>query len=326
MSKWKEYLTYDPIPPLLLTKSKELQYVISKDILEKEVENIEFLWKLDSANRILKKQRENGAWKYPGGKKDIRTQENYNQLETYRQFGLLVELYKFNILHPSMKKAAEYLFSFQTDEGDFRGIYGTQYSPNYSAGIIELLIKAGYEKDQRTEKCLKWLLSMRQDDGGWVIPIQTYKIKWQDAVTSEEVLQPIKKKPFSYMVTGIVLRAFAAHSIYRRKSEIKVAGKLLLSRFFERDNYSGRGDKSYWTKFTFPFWFTDLLSSLDSLFYLGFTISHTQIRKALDWFKSNQKEDGSWDLKLLKGAQIKDYKLWISYLICMNFKRYLIEL
>jgi hypothetical protein len=322
LSKWKEYLNYDPIPPLLLTNSKELQYVISKDILEKEVEDIDFLWKLDNAYKILKKQRENGAWKYPGGKKDIRTQENYNQLETYRQFGLLVELYKFNILHPSMKKAAEYLFSFQTDEGDFRGIYGTQYSPNYTAGIIELLIKAGYEKDQRTEKCLEWLFSKRQDDGGWVIPIQTYKIKWQDAVTSKEVLQPIKKKPFSCMVTGVVLRAFAAHSKYRKKSEVRVAGELLLSRFFKKDNYSGRGDKSYWTKFTFPFWFTDLLSSLDSLFYLGFTIKHPQIQKALDWFQSEQQSNGGWNLKLLKGAKIQDYKLWIAYLICMTFKRY----
>ena len=46
-----------------------------------------------------------------------------------------------------LEKAAEFLFQRQTTEGDFRGIYGTQYSPNYSAAIMELLIKSGYSDD-----------------------------------------------------------------------------------------------------------------------------------------------------------------------------------
>jgi hypothetical protein len=322
LDEWKNQLKFDPIPSLLLTKSNSLLYSIKKDLLEEDMGSIEQLWELSDAQRILKKQQKDGSWKYPGGKKDIRSRENYNQLETYRQLGFLVELYRFNNTHPSIKKAAEFLFSFQTEEGDFRGIYGTQYSPNYSAGILELLIKSGYENDFHVKNCLKWLLSIRQDDGGWDLPIRTNNAKWLDAVNSNKVLKPITHKPFSYMVTGVVLRAFAAHSKYRENSEIKHAGELLMSKFFNRDNYRERGDKSYWTKFTYPFWFTDLISSLDSLFYLGFTKGNTQIKKALDWFKSEQQEDGSWNLKLLKGAQIKDYRLWINYLICRTLKRY----
>lgn len=320
MKGWRNHLNFDPIPPILKTTSKALQYFVKTEILEEDFGSR--IWDLEDAQKILKKQQKNGSWKYPSKKEDIQTQENYNQLETYRQLGFLVELYNFNNKHNSIKKAAEYLFSFQTKEGDFRGIYGTQYSPNYSAGILELLIKIGYENDQRTEKCLKWLLSVRQDDGGWVIPIQTSKVKWQDAVTSEEVLQPNRKKPFSYMVTGIVLRAFAAHSKYQKHPEIRLAGELLLSRFFKRDNYPARGDISYWTKFTFPFWFTDLLSSLDTLHFIGFNKEHPQISIAFDWFVKKQEFDGSWNLKLLKGAQIKDYKLWINYIICRTFKMY----
>ncbi|MFX1498118.1 MAG: hypothetical protein ACFFBH_11370 [Promethearchaeota archaeon] len=323
MSGWRKHLNFDPIPILLTTTSRALLCFVKTELVEeKDLGSIEQIWELEEAQKILKKQQKNGAWKYSSRKEDIQTQENYNQLETYRQLGYLVELYKFKKSQPSIKKAAEYLFSFQTDEGDFRGIYGTQYSPNYSAGILEILIKAGYENDQRTKKCLNWLLSMRQNDGGWVIPIQTYRIKWQDAVTSKEILQPIKNKPFSYMVTGVILRAFAAHSKYRRKSEVRLAGELLLSRFFERDNYPARGDKSYWTKFTFPFWFTDLLSSLDSLYFIGFNKEHPQISRALKWFIKEQGTDGNWNLKLLKGARIKDYKLWINFVICRTFKRY----
>jgi len=322
MNEWISRLNFDPIPPLLETTNTALLYFIKTELLEENLGSLKEIWELEEAQKILKKQQNDGSWKYPSGKKDIRSQENYNQLETYRQLGFLVELYKFNNTHTSIKKAAEYLFSFQTVEGDFRGIYGTQYSPNYSAGILELLIKAGYENDRRTEKCLEWLLSIRQDDGGWVIPIRTYKIKWQDAVVSEEVLQPNTNKLFSYMVTGVVLRAFAAHFKYQKHPEVKLAGELLLSRFFERDNYPDRGDISYWTKFTFPFWFTDLLSSLDSLYFIGFNKEHPQIGRAFDWFVTKQESDGTWNLQLLKGAQIKDYKSWVNYIICRTFKRY----
>ena len=322
MDEWRKQFKFDPIPPLILTKSKALLYYIRHDLLEEDVGSIKQLWELDEAQKILKKQQTDGSWKYPSGKKDIRSQENYDQLETYRQLGFLVEIYGFNNTHASIKNAAEFLYSFQTNEGDFRGIYGNQYSPNYSAGILELLIKAGYQNDIRIEKSLNWLLSVRQDDGGWAVPIRTNNAKWQEVMNSKEPLQPNGVKPFSYMITGVVLRAFAIHSKYQKTPEIKLAGELLLSRFFENDKYPDRRDKSYWTKFTFPFWFTDLLSSLDSLYFIGFTKKHPKIEKAMEWFKSKQEDDGTWNLKLLKGAKIKDYNLWINYLICRTFKRY----
>jgi hypothetical protein len=92
---------------------------------------------------------------------NIRSQQNYNQIETYRIIGELVEKYSFNKSNNALLKAADFLFRFQTQEGDFRGIYGNQYSPNYSAAIMELLIKSGYENDPRIEKGFRWLLSSR---------------------------------------------------------------------------------------------------------------------------------------------------------------------
>ncbi|NIT57981.1 MAG: hypothetical protein GWN00_17660, partial [Aliifodinibius sp.] len=92
--------------------------------------------------------------------------------QTYKTMAELVEFYGLNKENEAIRKAATYLFSFQTEEGEFRGMYGNQYSPNYSASITEFLIKAGYE-DKRIEKSLNWLLKMRQDDGGWAIPLRT---------------------------------------------------------------------------------------------------------------------------------------------------------
>ncbi len=322
MDDWLKKLKYNPLPSLASTENKAILFFARRDLLSESDASIRNLWNLPEATKILGKQLDNGAWRYPSPKLDIRSIENYNQLETYRNLGYLIELYGFTREHPAINSAAEFMFSFQTGEGDFRGIYGTQYTPNYSAGIMELLIKAGYDNDSRIEKGFRWLLSIRQNDGGWDIPLRTVGAKFDRKALYSETIKPDLSKPFSYMVTGVVLRAFAAHEKYRKSKDAKAAGKLLMSRIFKSDNYPQRGDPSYWTKFTFPFWFTDLLSALGSLSLLGFTREEPQINKALEWLINKQQENGVWDLKLLKGKSVKDIKLWIVLVICRLLKRF----
>lgn len=321
MPEWHELLKYDPLPPLTNSKNPAILFFTNKYLLDNEDKSVETLWELPSALKLLGKQREDGSWLYPKSKKDIRSRENYNQLETYRILGELIEKFGFNRTHLAIPKAVDFLFSFQTDEGDFRGIYGTQYSPNYSSAILECLIKAGYENDPRIEKCFTWLLSVRQDDGGWAIPIRTVGAKWLDVMDKPDIIQPVRSKPFSHLVTGVVLRAFAAHPKYWTSKEANLAGKLLVSRLLKPDKYLDRRAKDYWTKFSWPFWWTDLLSALDSLYQLGFTRDDPQIQKALDWFVEYQEESGLWNVKLLK-TKDKDLKSWISLMICRTFKRY----
>ncbi len=68
--------------------------------------------------RILGKQLDNGAWKFPGGgKKHSRATEDYDQLETFRILRQLVEKYGLNKKHPAIKKAANYLFAQQRENG-----------------------------------------------------------------------------------------------------------------------------------------------------------------------------------------------------------------
>ncbi len=110
---------------------------------------------------------------------------------------LLVEKIGVDRQHPGLGAAVEFLLAAQSAEGDIRGIYGAQYSPNYTAGILELLVKAGYAEDERVDRAFTWLKDIRQDDGGW----------------------PDRSKPFSHLVTGVVLRALAAHPPNRRPSD-----------------------------------------------------------------------------------------------------------
>jgi len=321
MENWRQELRVDPVPVLISSNNRAVAYFTSRDLLDEKVEPIEILWELPEAKKILRKQQEDGSWKYPGGGKEhLRSQEDYNQLETYRILGVLVEKYGLNNKHHAIRNAAEFLFTRQTYEGDFRGIYGNQYSPNYSAGIMELLIKSGYDGYSRIEKGFEWLLSISQNDGGWAIPLRTIGGKYADIVKAATT-EPDLSKPFSHLVTGVVLRAFAASTNHSKSPEAATAGKLLASRFFKKDVYPDRNTPQYWESVSFPFWFTDIVSALDSLSLLGFTRDNPEIDSALGWLKRRQNDDGLFELKLLKNKG-EDLKFCICLAICRLFKRF----
>jgi len=321
MSRWQKVLNFDPIPALVSAENQAISFFTLRNLLNQKSEKIEVLWELPEPTKIIRKQQKNGSWIYRGGNLNLRSQEDYNQLETYRNLGVLVEKYGFSRKSHAIQKAAKYLFSCQTTDGDFRGIYGNQYSPNYSAGMMELLIKAGYSDDPRIEKGFQWLIFIRQNDRGWAIPFRTVKEKYDVETLRGEPLLSDRSKPFSHLVTGVVLRAFAAHPEYKNSTEAKIAGELLLSHLFQKDNYPDRKASLFWLGFSYPFWFTDLLSALDSLSRLGFPADRPEIRKALGWFVAKQQSNGLWKVKILKG-QDKDLHFWIDLAICRVFKRF----
>lgn len=293
-----------------------------RDLLDEDLNQEKHLWEMKQAKKLLNKQQDDGSWRYPNPKEDIRSLKGYNQVETFRNLAILVEKYLLNRKHPALEKAAEFLFGCQTAEGDFRGVYWNQYTPNYSAAFMELLIKAGYHHDSRIALGLDWLLSIRQDDGAWVIPFRTANLRIKETMSRPNPVQSDKSKPFSHMATGVVLRAFAAHPKFRKRSEIIEAAELLATRIFKADSYTDRKAPEFWTRFSFPFWFTDLLSTLDSLSRLGLTVDQPQIREGVDWFIEHQKKDGLWNLKIVRGGD-KSQNLWVSLVICRTLKRLL---
>ncbi|GAB6055863.1 hypothetical protein JCM15415_11790 [Methanobacterium movens] len=318
MMPWQKELKLNPVP-VLLKKNEAIKYFTLRDLLDKKVESIEILWELPAVKKSLKKQKSNGSWKYPSEGKI--SQVDYTQYQTYLILSELVEKYGLNKNHESLKKAADYLFEFQTDEGDFRGIYAKQYSTTYSPAIMEILIKAGYGDDPRIFKGFEWLLSIRQDDGGWALPFRTRGKNLGEAYQSREVIPADKSRPFSHVVTGMVLRAFAAHPHYRKSTAAKKAGELLISRFFMPDKYPDRKSKDFWERVSFPFLYTQIVAALDSLYYLGFSKSKPEIKNALNFLRQKQVENGTFDLKVTRGSD-KDLNYWICLSVCRLFKRY----
>ncbi|MBC8225402.1 hypothetical protein H8E65_12490 [Candidatus Bathyarchaeota archaeon] len=327
---WLDQLEHDPTRGMLSSDNAAISHFVRRDLLGEDVEPISRVWELPEVGKLLWKQRPDGSWRYPGKRSVSYPPHHYELVETFKRFRFLVERYQLTRDHPVAEKAAEYLFSCQTGEGDIRGMIGNQYATYYTGAIMAHLIEAGYAEDPRIEGGFRWLLSMRQDDGGWTIPILTHKLDRETSyrLTSEEAdpLEPDRSKPFSHNWTDMVLRAFAAHPRYRLSPEARAAGALLKSRFFKPDAYSSYRAASYWVRFAF--WWPNLLTSLDSLSRMGFTKDDPDIEAALDWLVEHQQPDGLWNITYVGGKSAPDNqvnrerRLWVSLAVARIFKRF----
>lgn len=317
---WESHLCFDALSPLINSGNKAIALFACRDLKGRSLQ-VQDLWQEKEVQSIIKKQLPDGSWKYPNPPGNG-AEGNFNQYQTFKNLGILIEKYGFDKTHPAIQNTAEYLFSVQTDAGDFRGIYDKQYTPNYTAAIAELLIKAGYSGDRRIKRVFNWLLATRQLDGGWALPFRTQGYNIDVTYSHPTTIQPDFSKPFSHMVTGVILRAFAAHPQNRNVPEARQAGRLLLGSLFNKDSYPDRGTRKYWLRFVFPFCYTDIISALDSLSLLGFSEKEPQIEKALNWFVEQQQLSGLWDFKITAGRDKDTLQLWLALAVCRIFKRF----
>ncbi|MFX0200090.1 MAG: hypothetical protein ACFFCW_28550 [Candidatus Hodarchaeota archaeon] len=79
--RWRTHLKFNPLPHLLTSPNKAIVYFSQWDLLGNDVDQLETLWELPSVVKFLRKQQEDGAWKYPGGKPAMRSQQLNYQIE-----------------------------------------------------------------------------------------------------------------------------------------------------------------------------------------------------------------------------------------------------
>lgn len=321
---WRDELKVDPVRALLAWEDAALRYFVRRDLLGEPAGPVESLWELPAAARLARKQQPDGSWRYSGKSYNPETGTQYDLLETYRCLRLLVEVYGFHREHPTLPRAAEYVLTYQRDEGDIRGIIGNQYMPYYHGAILELLIKAGYKDDARISAGLDWLLSMRQNDGGWIVPTQAVPTRRRDSeFWLGPPVPPERERPHAHLATGMALRALAAHPDYRQRPEVLAAGEALKNRIFQADKYNDRRAASYWLKFQYPFWWTSLLTALDTLSWLGFRRQDGDVARGLRWFIDHQDEGGLWPTGYGAGIRAEENRHWVGLAACRVLQRLL---
>ncbi len=332
---WRDRLRYDLVPPLRDSGDAAVAYFAERDLLGAPVAAVQNLWALPAPSKLLRRQRQDGSWTVGAARARRSPAVNYALLETWKHLARLVDQYGFDRTHPGAAAAAAYLFSCQTDEGDFRGILANQLAMYYSGAILALLIRAGYADDARIERGLQWLLRMRQDDGGWVATVfQTLDLSGADTrrLTSTDVptlREHDRARPFSHNWTGMVLRAFAAHPRHRHTPPVVHAARLLTSRLFRPDVYASYRHPDNWVRFQVPFWWNHLVAALDTLSLIGLPADDPGIAAALDWLVEHQEATGLWRTSYSSihkrppdTPRTQTERLWVSLAIGRVFARF----
>jgi prenyltransferase beta subunit len=321
-----KFNTSKAIEFLLARGNLPILYWLKKNILEVPVDREhKNLQKYADRIRILKSQMPNGGWDRKQYEGHPHWEKTHYIVETLRN---AFRLYNYGCTREEkgVQRALKFLLSTQTKEGDFRGAYLNEYAPTYHALTLEILCLFNMNDDKKVQMGFRWIVKNRQDDGGWVIPYRTIdkeELKHRYTYEAQLKLNPVKpdkSKPFSHLVTGMVLRALAASPTWRVSKEAKKAGNLLMSRFFKADMYEDRRSASYWEEITYPFWATDILSSLDSLSCIGFTVDDEPIQKALGWLKKIQNPQGHWKAGFKKST-LEDH-LWVTVAVLGVIKRF----
>ena len=311
---------------LLARGNLPILYWLKKDILEVPVDReYKNLKKYAARIRIINEQRPNGGWCHKKYEDHPKWEKTHYFIETLRNAFKLYD-YGCNGRNREIKKIGEFFFSTQSKEGDFRGAYPNEYAPNYHALSLEILCRFGMEENKNVEKGFKWLIKNRQDDGGWAIPYLTIsetELKKRYNQNYDTKLPPIKakkSKPYSHAVTGLVLMALTSSQNWINRKYTKIAAELVLKRFHKKDKYKERESAVYWKELSYPFWSTNILSSLDSLSKLDFSAEHKRVKNALEWLLKIQFPQGFWKAGY-KGAEIEDH-LWVTLSVLRVFKRF----
>lgn len=69
------------------------------------------------------------------------------------------------------------------------------------------------------------------------------------------------------------------------------------------------------------FWFTDIVSALDTLSRMDRPTDSPRIRAALDRLRELQRPDGTFAFRLMKGKD-RDLTWWITLAVCRSLARW----
>jgi hypothetical protein len=304
LSGWRARLASDPIPRLLREGSPSVLARIRRDLIDdSEAPGLDEVWGYPEVKALVKKIEKDGSFAPKAPEKALGPIDFATALSTLRGLDRLADLgvrageggepgkdgapAKPAKPPKELLKSVDFLLSSQASDGGLAALAITD-SPKVPAKMpalhfqgwaISALCRVGFETDPRVEKGLQFLIERRQDDGGWA---------WRGVRTDSAA------RPSSHLITGMVLRAFAASGARRASREARRAAELLATRFLQPDRYPDRKAPSYWEILTEPRFYTDVLDALDTVTAIGLGKENSGVRTAEAYLRSRQAIDGLW--------------------------------
>lgn len=282
--KWPSVLPGDLIPWLLEEENPPVRYWTLLDLLDRPADDPE----VQVARRaiatylpvaeLLAAQKRGGYWV----KRDYYLPKNYGTfwvLSVLADVGLTAE-------DEHIRRGCEFMFTFQRENGAFcrrrrvagKGLVWTKEpAPCTHARIVRFLIQFGYGDDPRTRAGIDWLLAVQHEDGMWDC-------------------HPTRRHG-CLRATHDVLRVAALDSVVAAHPAIARASAVVCELLMEGD--MGKYHVGLpWTVLEYPHFGAGLISTLDALARLGFTLEQPKVAEAMEFLLGRQLPDGAWPLDL----------------------------
>jgi hypothetical protein len=240
---------------------------------------------------LLRKVEKDGSFaprasdKELGGLKFVKCLSTIRCLDRLADYGLRVE--GTSAVAQQLHKIADFILASQDSDGGLGDLTladtpkgrGKVVAVHYQGWALSALCRAGFEADERVEKGFKFLLALRQDDGGWA---------WRGVRTESAA------RPSSHLITGMVLRSFASSKERHTGREARRAAELLATRFLQPDRYEDRKAPAFWEALVEPRFYTDVLDALDTITSIGLGKENSGVRTAEAYLRARQAKDGLW--------------------------------
>lgn len=275
---------------LLEEENPSVRYFTLKDLLKRGTGNPELqaakaaIPTSKVVTKIFSKQAPKGYWEDQVNPYHPKYKSSYWQIMTLGQLGM-------DRSDERVKKACEYIFQFQLEEGSFSSytpkralkeykslheqgknlppsndwvpsvVFEHQYSC-LTGNMAAAFIRIGYMDDPRLRRALEWLVKIQNKDGGWLCPYWRAHIKDTHGCFYGTIC-PLEA--FSEVPRGKLTKEM-------EQSIERGAEFLLMHHLFKADHHNYKTIKQSWLKFGFPlFYGYDILRGLNVLTKLGYT-------------------------------------------------------
>jgi hypothetical protein len=297
--------------------------------------------------KIMAKQRAEGYWEDSASPYLPKYKSSYWQIMILGHLGM-------DKSDERVRKACEFTFRFQQDEGGFScfsmqrmlreyekrkrqgrklppltpGEWATQECHQQQISCLTgnmsaALIRIGYKGDPRVQKALNWLVKIQNQDGGWQCPYLPVHANdkhscFMGTICPMEAFSEIPKQEQTRGMKQTVERS---------------AEFLLMHRLFKADHHNFKVIKQTWLTPSFPwFWGYNVLRGLDVLTRLGY-VNDERLADAAQLLLKKRRKDGTWNLGNTPNGRMhtnieqkgKPSK-WITLIALRAFKRLQIPL
>ncbi|MBS1271826.1 MAG: hypothetical protein MAGBODY4_00958 [Candidatus Marinimicrobia bacterium] len=281
---FSEILRSDPVPFLLKKVPPYLKYHIYSELFEIPTDvpmvrdAMEQAQSDDVFRRLLKRQNDDGLWE---PKQEFAQEQHQLGIQFFSQALMLHRLLELGGTReiPAIQKGIVALMKMQHGDGKFPLFY------QHQGYALWVLLRYGLQGNPFVDRGLRWLLRRQRDDGGWLHLVQVPRGEDKE------------KYPSCIWTTCHALWPMTLHNVYYKDEPVQKGVEFLLDHFLDTNHtkffntpdawdylYLGHDESGCFRGGT--------LKVLEIASQTGFDRSNDVIKKASNWLRDQQLENG----------------------------------